>query len=148
MSGSIGSSARQRRSPRAKNADMAKVVLDTSAMLAILFEEPGADIALGSVEEALCVTVNLTEILTRCIDRGFALDAAEEFIVAHGIEHVAFDTDLARLAASLRNATRQKGLSLGDRACLALAIRENATVVTADRSWVDLDVGCKIELIR
>lgn len=117
-------------------------------MLAILFEEPGADVALTSVAEALCVTVNLTEILTRCTDKGFPLDAAEEFMATHKVEHVEFGTDLARLAASLRAATRHKGLSLGDRACLALAIRENAVAVTADRNWADLDVGCKIEVIR
>lgn len=127
---------------------MAKVVFDTSAMLTILFEESGADVALASVSEALCVTVNLTEVLTRCADKGFPLDAAEEFMATQKVEHVVFDTDLARLAASLRPATRHKGLSLGDRACLALAIREQAAAVTADRNWADLDVGCKIEVIR
>jgi PIN domain nuclease of toxin-antitoxin system len=51
-------------------------------------------------------------------------------------------------AGQLRELTRRRGLSLGDRACLALAIRENAIAVTADRDWGDLDIGCKIELIR
>jgi PIN domain nuclease of toxin-antitoxin system len=59
-----------------------------------------------------------------------------------------FDEETAILAGQLRAATAHRGLSLGDRACLALAIRENATAVTADRKWADLRVGCRIELIR
>ncbi len=59
-----------------------------------------------------------------------------------------FDGALGISAGQLRAATKHLGLSLGDRACLALAIQEDATALTADRSWADLDIGCKIELIR
>lgn len=59
-----------------------------------------------------------------------------------------FDTDLALRAALLRNSTRPYGLSLGDRACLALARREGLPVLTADRSWAKLDVGVEVVLIR
>ncbi|MDP3523658.1 MAG: PIN domain-containing protein, partial [Hoeflea sp.] len=61
---------------------------------------------------------------------------------------VPLDTETALLAGRLREATRGRGLSLGDRACLALAIRENAIALTADRNWADLDLPCKVELIR
>jgi len=65
-----------------------------------------------------------------------------------GLKLIPLDTELALAAANLRIATRHKGLSLADRVCLALAIRENAVAVTADKAWAELDVGCEIELIR
>lgn len=64
------------------------------------------------------------------------------------LDVVPFDAETALLAGRLRAVTRHLGLSLGDRACLALAIRENATALTADRNWTDLDLPCKVELIR
>lgn len=70
------------------------------------------------------------------------------FLGSHGITFADYDEDLALAASKLRPATRHKGLSLGDRACLALAIREGATAITTDRAWADLDVGCHIEVIR
>jgi ribonuclease VapC len=127
---------------------MSRFVFDTSAILAIILEEPGADAALAAIRNALVTTVNLTEALTRCLDKHLSIEAMEAFLASHGIEFVDFGYDLARTAATLRIPTKLYGLSLGDRACLALAIRENATAVTADRSWAELDIGCKIELIR
>ncbi|UXN63500.1 MULTISPECIES: type II toxin-antitoxin system VapC family toxin [Phyllobacterium] len=123
-------------------------VVDSSAILAILFKEPGATRAMELIGNGLCSMVNLTEIMTRCVDRRLSPEFADDVIKAYSIAFADHDEDLARIAAGLRSATRHKGLSLGDRACLALAIRENATVITTDRAWADLDVGCKIEVIR
>lgn len=127
---------------------MTKVILDASAILAILLEEPGAAVARASLPGALCTTVNLTEIMTRCADKDIPSEIAEHLMAMHGVQYIDFNMELALLAASLCPATRSKGLSLGDRACLALAIREDGTAITTDRSWADLDVGCKIEVIR
>jgi len=127
---------------------MSRFVVDTSAVLAILFEEPGADVALAAIRNALITTVNLTEVLTRCVDKHLSVDVTEDFLTSHGIQFVDFGYDLARAAAALRAATKARGLSLGDRACIALAMREKATILTADRVWSTLDLPCKIELIR
>jgi ribonuclease VapC len=127
---------------------MTPVVLDTSAILAVIFSERGAERVLAVANGAMLSVVNLTETLTRCIDRDFPEKAASDFVNYFNINLIAFDATLARHAAALRRTTRQRSLSLGDRACLALAIRENAITVTADRNWADLDIGCKIEVIR
>jgi ribonuclease VapC len=125
-----------------------KIVVDASIILAIFLKEPGVEKAIQRIKGAWCSTVNLTEIITRCVDGKIPALEASDFLSANGIVFAAHDENLARLAAGLRSTTRHKGLSLGDRACLALAIRESATVITTDRAWAELDVGCKIEVIR
>ena len=92
-------------------------------------------------------SVNLTEIVTRLLDRSsgppdISRLAKLPFSVAD------FDRDLALQAGLLRAATRHKGLSLGDRACLALAMREKLPVMTGDRAWSDLDLPVEVVLIR
>lgn len=129
---------------------MSDVVLDASALLAYLQAEPGAQ----RVEDLLlsqrcCLsTVNLTEVLTRLADWQVPLGEAEARIAALGLDFVPFDRGLARLAADLRGSTRAKGLSLGDRACLALAQQMGAVALTADRCWRELDLGIAVECIR
>lgn len=127
---------------------MNSTVLDASVVMAILLNEPGAQTAQDFLADALCCTVNFTEILTRCFDKGISIDIPQDLLVWHNVQLVDFNKDLAFLASSLRSVTKHNGLSLGDRACLALAIRESATAITTDRAWADLDVGCHIEVIR
>lgn len=122
--------------------------MDSSAALAILLDEKGADTALGLLPEAQCSSVNAAEIIARLIDKGRSMEKAVVDFVSLGMPVVAFDEAMGISAGQLRVLTKHRGLSLGDRACLALAIHENAAAVTADRSWADLDLPCKIELIR
>ncbi len=123
-------------------------VFDSSAILAVFFNEPGEEIVLPILQGALLSTVNLTEVHTRMLDRGASLQQAWNWIA--GLEcEVCFFADVhARVAAELRLATRPFGLSLGDRACLALAIQRKATVYTTDRAWKNLSLGIEIEVIR
>jgi PIN domain nuclease of toxin-antitoxin system len=127
---------------------MTPVVFDTSAILAVIFSEGGAERVVATANGAMLSVVNLTEVLTRCVDRDFPEKAASDFVNYFNIDLIEFDATLARSAGGLRRTTMQRGLSLGDRACLALAIRENATALTSDRNWADLDIGCRIEIIR
>lgn len=124
------------------------IILDASVVLAGLRDEPGAEAfwarALGS---RIC-SVNLAEVISKLIDMGSDPDVAYEDVEALRLDVVPLDADTALLAGRLRVDTRHRGLSLGDRACLALAIRENRTALTADRNWADLDLPCKVELIR
>ena len=92
--------------------------------------------------------VNATEVITRLIDRGASREQAREQLESYGLAIRPFDESLAVEAGFLRPATRQYGLSLGDRACLALALRERIPVVTADRAWSQLDLGIDIQVIR
>ncbi len=123
-------------------------VLDTSVLLAITFSEPGSENVRPRISGGLMCSVNVTEVLTKYLDRGAseadALLSFQEFLLnVHD-----YDAHLAVQAGLLRSSTRHLGLSLGDRACLALALREKATVLTADRTWTKLDVGVGIEVIR
>ncbi|MEZ5810934.1 MAG: type II toxin-antitoxin system VapC family toxin [Rhizobiaceae bacterium] len=123
-------------------------VIDASAVLAFLNEEPGSDAIEALLTDAMISTVNLIEVGTKLVDKGMTLDEARQVWSALGLNVKELNELLAGESVGLRGATRAHGLSLGDRACLALAKAEGATAVTADRMWADLDIGCKIEVIR
>jgi ribonuclease VapC len=124
-----------------------RFVLDSSAVLAVINLEPGCENVEPKFPDAVISNVNVAEILTKLAERKVSLKAALGYFLKVGLDVADFDVSLALETARLRPLTKHLGLSLGDRACLALAIRENATAVTADRSWTGLDV-CPIEAIR
>jgi ribonuclease VapC len=127
-------------------------VLDASAVLAYLHREAGWERVELCLLDQSCslLTVNLTEVLTRLADWNVPLDEAQVRIEGMEMNLAAFDRPLARLAADLRPPTRHLGLSLGDRACLALARATGAVALTADRPWTQLDpaLGIAVECIR
>jgi PIN domain nuclease of toxin-antitoxin system len=127
---------------------MTRYVYDSSALLAIILGEPGADVASANIANAMVSSVNLAETFSRAEDKGIPVDKTERFLMGKEVRFVDFDSDLARVVGTMRTKTRSRGLSLGDRACIALALRERATIVTADRVWAELDLPCKVELIR
>lgn len=124
------------------------VVLDASALLAVIRDEPGAEFVRPAMAGALMSAVNASEALMRSAEKGFSTHLVRALIVSERIDVVSFDMDLAIKTAALRQLTRSKGLSFADRACLATAIREKATALTADRSWGGLELPCPIEVIR
>ncbi|HEY3800913.1 MAG TPA: type II toxin-antitoxin system VapC family toxin [Caulobacteraceae bacterium] len=126
---------------------MTDVVLDTSAVLADLLNEPGAERVRG-VTGARLSAVNFAEVVAKLIDKGFAPEDARGTAFRLSADVVPMDQDDAAEAGVLRQSTRRFGLSLGDRACLALASRMRASVLTADRAWAQLDLGVDIQLIR
>ena len=123
-------------------------VLDSSAILAVVFNEPGSDIALPLLQDALLSAVSLAEIHARLLLDGVPSDFAWERILNLGCEVCLFDGEQARIAGDLAGKTRPFGLSLGGRACLALAIQRHATVYTTDRAWKSLALPIDIEVIR
>ena len=127
---------------------MSDMVLDASALLAFLKDERGAAAVRVALPEAVISSVNLVEVVTRMIDDGFQLEDVRTAIADTSVEPVSFDEELAYAAAALREPTRARGLSLGDRACLALALRQGLSVLTADRQWSGLDIGVEVRLIR
>ncbi|HHV54442.1 MAG TPA: type II toxin-antitoxin system VapC family toxin [Firmicutes bacterium] len=128
---------------------MSKWVLDASALLVLLNREPGSD----KVEEALAkgasvTAVNLSEVVAKLNDAGMPEQAIRQALGALPMTVVDFDEDLAYRAGLLRQATRGAGLSLGDRACLALAQRTGVAALTADRGWTTLKVNVSVRAVR
>ncbi|MDE0419282.1 MAG: type II toxin-antitoxin system VapC family toxin [Gammaproteobacteria bacterium] len=127
---------------------MTACVFDSSALLAITFDEAGADIAAESLADGIVSALNAAEVVTRYIDQGASPDQARRWLQDLGLAIRPFDEGLALEAGLLREQTRDKGLSLGDRACLALGMRENVPVLTADRAWAELGLEVTLRLIR
>ncbi|CAN5617624.1 PIN domain-containing protein [soil metagenome] len=125
-----------------------RVVLDASALLAIVFGETGEARARELVRSALVSTVNLSEVVAKMTERGFDDEGCESLLPALGFVLAPFREADAYAAGRLRARTRAVGLSFGDRACLALALREALPVATADRACTGLDVGVGVEMIR
>lgn len=127
-------------------------VLDASAVLAWILREPGSDrvMQLLAGETCLISAVNAAEVVSKLADKGHPEAALRQAIHHIGATCVPFDETQATDAALLRNATRHLGLSLGDRACLALARQQQATVITTDRPWLALEKSLQlsIECIR
>ena len=124
------------------------VVLDASAMLALLLNEPGRDRVLARIAEARIGLVNHVEVLTRLMRRGEGDAGLSRYRSVAAPLLVPLDEDQAFHAARLLAPTRDFGLSLGDRCCLALGAALGAPVLTADRIWAGIDVGVAIEVIR
>ena len=124
------------------------VVFDSSAVLAITFGERGADRAVDALGEGVLSAVNASEVVARLVERGDGDEEARETLRYLGLPIRPFDEGLAIAAGQLRRTTREHGLSLGDRACIALARRERTPVLTADRRWAALDLGVVVRLIR
>jgi ribonuclease VapC len=123
-------------------------VLDASAVLALLFREAGHEAVEEALDAACISTVNVAEVLTRFTRDGHDAGAVLERLAASVLSIVPFTERHAAIAAELAPQVRTWGLSLGDRACLALARAQAAPAMTADQAWAALDVGVQIRLIR
>ena len=124
------------------------VVLDASAVLTILNEEPGMTVVVEVLPLAVIGAVNISEAVAKLADGGMPGPEIQEAIGGLRLDVVPFDAELALAAGLLRPLTRLAGLSLGDRACLALGMRLHVPVLTADRSWAGLDLDVEVRLLR
>lgn len=114
---------------------MIEYVLDASALIALLREEPGADKVKEVVSESCISAVNLAETLGKMVHYGKDLEATAYHIERLCIPVIPFDAEHAKLVASLWPRTHPAGLALGDRACLATAIHRSIPALTADAGW-------------
>lgn len=126
----------------------ANIVADASAVIALLVGEPFTLFDPLRLPNASISTVNLSEVLARLEEIGMPENEVALAVATLSLRAIAFDEPQARAVARLRSVTRHAGLSLGDRACLALGEALGCPVVTADRAWGNLDVGLEIVLIR
>jgi ribonuclease VapC len=123
-------------------------VIDASALLAMLQDEPGSNRVVEALPDAAISAVNISEVVAKLCDRGFGQDQARETLEMLSLNVVDFDLSQAVAAGGLRPSTQSLGLSLGDRACLALAASSGATALTADRAWAQLKIGVSVDMIR
>ncbi|KMO17496.1 PIN domain-containing protein [Methylobacterium indicum] len=128
---------------------MSSVVFDTSAVVALLRGEPGADAVAGRVGQAAMSTLNLQELVKALLLRGLTRPVIEEMVQELRLDLHAHDREAAFAAAFLTGATRHHGSGLGDRTCMALAMKLGVPVLTTDRTWASLEIpGLSVEVIR
>jgi ribonuclease VapC len=122
------------------------VVLDASALLTWLLDEAGAEEVEPLLAESMISSLNWSEVLQKSISRQVDTSGLRDDLAALGLSIAAFDQEDAALAARLW--VPGEGLSLADRACLALGLRHQLPVVTADRAWAKKSVSVPIQIIR
>lgn len=129
---------------------MSRWILDASAVLAYLRREPGWDLVERtlSTEETFISAVNQAEVITKLADKGLPKSDIQAVLNCLKLQVLDFGTQLALETGLLRPQTRAFGLSLGDRACLALAKDMNLPVLTTDQAWVALKLGVTVKVIR
>lgn len=124
-------------------------VLDASAVLALVHEEPGADVVAGALQGSMLCTANLAEVIGKLTDTGIDARSVTQLLARAGVVLAPLLAEDAELAGALRSVPGGRELSLGDRCCLALTVRSHPPeVLTADRAWADLDLPIRVRLIR
>jgi len=125
-----------------------RYVLDASALLCLLQDEKGAQRVAEALPQAQIGAVKFSEAFGKLVEAGLDEETVDSLIDSLQLQVIPFDREQAWLAGSLRRMTRELGLSLGDRACLALARVQGAVALTCDKSWTRFDAGCRVELAR
>ena len=123
-------------------------VLDASAILTVINGETGFSTVQNLLQQSVASAVNMSEVIAKLQERGGTNAAIMAILSDFNVQIVAFDEEQAIAAGMLRNKTRKRGLSLGDRACLALATSRNAIAVTTDKAWMDLDDIARLLVVR
>jgi PIN domain nuclease of toxin-antitoxin system len=124
-------------------------VLDASAVLALIHEEPGADVVAEALPGAYLGTANLAEVVGKLVDVGVDATRVRDLLSAAGVRIEPLLTEDAELAGAMRALKGGQALSLGDRCCLALTVRSvPPEVLTAHRAWADLDLPIQVRLLR
>lgn len=127
---------------------MSEVVVDASAILALLNQETGSEEVLRFIGKAAIGTVNLSEVIAKLADAGIPEEDIRQILSNLNLEVIDFNKEQALKAGMLRPNTKSIGLSFGDRACLALGIILNQPVLTTDRLWGSINVEVEVRVVR
>jgi ribonuclease VapC len=124
-------------------------VLDASAVLALIHDEPGAQDVADALDGSWLCTVNLAEVIGKLVDADIDARGVRDLLTAAGVTLEPLRVDDAELAGALKSMAGARSLSLGDRCCLALTLRSDPPdVLTADRAWTGLDLPIRVTLLR
>jgi len=124
-------------------------VLDASAILALVHNEPGADRVSEALPGSMLSTVNLAEVVGKLVDANIEASQLQTLLVSAGVTIEPFLAGDAELAGAMRSLPGGRALSLGDRCCLALTVRSDPPeVITGDRVWTELDLPIRVVLFR
>jgi len=124
------------------------IAVDSSAIMAVVFREPGAERAFERMAGGVLSAVNYAETGAKMIARGWRRDEWEPVVDSFGLTLVPFDRRMAVLSARIAPDFARRGISFADRACLVLGMVEKLPVLTGDRKWADLGLDLEVELIR
>lgn len=127
---------------------MIETVLDSSALLAMLFGEPGGDLVRASVSTSAMSAANLAEVVTKLVARGADENLAMRTAQESEVEVVAVDQRQAESAGLMHARTRSLGISMGDAFCLVLGETLGAPVLTTDRRLSEVAAGVEVRLLR
>lgn len=125
-----------------------KIIFDSSAILALLGMEQGHEAVAENLDRAIVSSVNFSEVVTVLARNGLGQERVIKSLKETFLHIEDFDSEQAIIAAKLDEATKAYGLSLGDRACLALAKARKLPVLTTDKVWKKLKVGVEVRLVR
>lgn len=124
------------------------VVLDASALLAFLQNEPGSDALAKALGQSMISAVNWCEVIQKSLAKGVDIAGLADDMAVLGVRILPYTAQHAETAGRLWLQSRSLGLSLGDRSCLALGLERRLPVLTTDRAWLALDIGLDIRAIR
>jgi PIN domain nuclease of toxin-antitoxin system len=127
---------------------VSEVVVDASAVLALLNQETGSEEILQLIDNAAVSSVNLSEVIAKLAEAGIPEEEIRQILLHLNLEVILFNEEQALRAGMMRPATKSIGLSFGDRACLALGVILNQPVITTDRLWSNLNIGIEIRVMR
>lgn len=128
---------------------MSKIVFDSSALIALFAKEKGYECIKKHMKDAIISSVNIAEVYKYCIDvQNLTEEDSRSLIKLSGIKIIEFCNEQALMTAKLINKTKQYGLSLGDRACIALAMLDKNPVLTCDKIWQKVDIGIEFKMAR
>jgi PIN domain nuclease of toxin-antitoxin system len=127
---------------------VSEVVVDASAVLALLNQETGSEEILQLIDNAAISSVNLSEVIAKLAEAGIPEEEIRQILLHLNLEVILFNEEQALRAGMMRPATKSIGLSFGDRACLALGVILNQPVITTDRLWSNLNIGIEIRVVR
>lgn len=128
---------------------MTKIIFDASAIIALFAKEKGYETIKAYLKDAVISSVNVAEVYKYCLEiQNLTSEEAENLFIILGIKIINFTNQQALITAKLLNKTKSYGLSLGDRACIALAMIENSPVITCDSIWKKIDVNVEFIIAR